>query len=312
VIRTKKYLRKKSPHMEFKKNIIRTLKNKKSPPISSLFFSFFICLYANSSFGTNKAIIDDQSGLLSTYSSEECEKCSGGERFKLALKKQSDQDFFHIEINEDARKIRQIRLFENHLLIVGDLPYGGDVIFIADIKSEKIIAKLYAYDTQFSPNNKEIIFKQFYPRAAAPEEKKTIIRFFSFKTKDIQNIKSLPEIYGSVIYPKNSIGKDLSSTLAGGDNVMLNNNLAWGKSWVSFIVNDGGNFQLYTVDKTDPKSICVTPFFISRPPGDPASYTTKALISSNESITVQFYEKDGITPEFKFKTGLLCGGSLNN
>ncbi|MGI0014822.1 MAG: hypothetical protein ACREBU_15485, partial [Nitrososphaera sp.] len=118
--------------------------------------------------------------------------------FQVVAKKTNQSREFVLE--ERYASVKDLMLVEKAKLVVsGELPRGGNIISVVDLRELKLQNTIWKYDYAFSPTKRFLIYQSHYPRMGLPESRRSILLLYDLR-------RPAPETRLSSISPPENVG----------------------------------------------------------------------------------------------------------
>lgn len=234
-------------------------------------------------------------------------QCVGGKKFTVNIfGNHKDEHLITVDIANATAKLTSARRYKSLVLFIGELPYGGDVVTLFDVKKNQIIDVVYGYAVTFSENSRRFVFTQFYPRFSPVQYQKAIVKIYDLELSVEDNRVSRqvdvtnPILAGKPISPPNLSAADSLKTELGAEGVSLANALIFKPDWLAFAFTDNDGYislALLVFNKVKP-SLCVLPITPKFSKNKDIRFTVKSLKFVDGKLVMDFYEIGGITESF--------------
>ena len=154
-----------------------------------------------------------------------------------------------------TRKIKFLHLYNSKLIIVGELPYLGDIVTIYSLQDQQIIDELYCYAFSVSGNGRYATFKKYYPRFTPMEFRTDVVLVYDFSKCPRENRVPIEREHidyengGIPIFPRYNAKNKIVVANYGTDNFFVYQPIAWSKQ--------GDKVALTAKDVTHEKLIAI-------------------------------------------------------
>jgi hypothetical protein len=116
-----------------------------------------------------------------------CSECISGFMYTVEGLRKKDALKKLFSLDEVFSSVRAITTYNEKLIVVGTLPYGGDVFMIFDIESGKAVDVFYSYSSSISKSRRYVAYEKFYPRFSRGSDVDRKIYIYDFELSAFEN-----------------------------------------------------------------------------------------------------------------------------
>ena len=197
--------------------------------IKNIIFTVGLAIFIQNSKANSDTELKNSNWVIKVVSKAKCDDCVSGFTHLVSFTNLETDDVYEINGFEDVIKINNLSVYQDILVLKGDLPYGGTVVALVDINTRKQKDKFYGYDVNSSPTGRYIFFQKFVPRFRLGTKTKDIAYLYDLKKAPNDNRE-----YGISSTEKIEVGRELISQKVVNDDKAgisyLYREVYWGKN----------------------------------------------------------------------------------
>lgn len=192
-----------------------------------------------------------------------CENCPTKQSFRFSVVDLEKNESFEMILKNYTRKVKFLHLYNSRFIIVGELPYLGDIVTCYSLQDQKIIDEFYCYAFSVSSNGRYAIFKKYYPRFTPMEFRTDVVLVYDFSKSPRENRVQRGrecidhENSGIPIFPMYNAKNKIGVPNYGIDNFLVYQPIAWSKKGdkVAFIAKDTTHEKLIAILAVFPERV---------------------------------------------------------
>lgn len=133
-------------------------------------------------------VVETQTYIVTLKAVQESACCPGEKELVLSVTDKKKQTEATLTPRGRIRTVADMFISgSSRLVVIGELPYGGNTFFIVDLVQRQLEETIWAYGYAISPSKRFLVYETHYPRMMTPDARRSILLVYDMAKSAAEN-----------------------------------------------------------------------------------------------------------------------------